>query len=112
MPDLNQCGQCYHAFVLAKDVDQQLRIKKEIEAHRHQMSTTRLRRLVSLLFAGGGQLINGATLRGILFLVLFCSSLVALLGALEVLPVIVTLPDPDVGGVTVVVSITLTLSLA
>jgi hypothetical protein len=101
MPDLRHCGQCHHAFVLNVAIDQQLRIKKEIEAHRHALATGRLRRLVSLLLAGGGQLITGATLRGLLYLTAFCSSLVALLGALDILPAVAALPDASVPGAAV-----------
>ncbi|MBI3178978.1 MAG: hypothetical protein HYZ27_04915, partial [Deltaproteobacteria bacterium] len=86
MPNQDQCGQCYHAFVAKVTVDAQARIHKEIEVHRYQARTAQIRRVISLVFSGTAHLLRGDSLRG---LGLFVLSVVGLLGlgmALDVVP--------------------------
>ncbi len=95
LKDQKQCGQCYHAFVAREGVDPHTRIRKEIEVHRYQARTTRIRRVLSLMIAGTGQLLHGSSLRGLLFLSAFVASVLGLLMALGLIPE----PVPTLAGV-------------
>lgn len=86
MQDQKQCGQCYHAFVAKGTVDPQVRIKKEIEVHRFQARTAQVRRALSLLVAGTGQLLRGSAIRGLIFFTAFVSGILGMLISLEVVP--------------------------
>jgi len=109
LPNLSQCGQCYHAFVTKKGVEPALRIQKEIASHRYQASTQRLTRLFALLMAGAGQLTRGAALRGMFFVALFTSAVVGLLATLGFLPLPVTIGDPALDRITVIAIATVAL---
>ena len=90
MPDKAQCGQCYHAFVAKEALDPQARIHKEIEVHRYEARSTRIRQALSLLVAGTSQLSGGSALKG---LGLFASFMAGGLGVLITLDIIPT-PAP------------------
>jgi len=62
------------------------RIRHEIEVHRHNVRLLRMRRVVALLMAGAGQLMVGRALRGFAFLVVFVTSILMLLVALDIVP--------------------------
>ncbi len=62
------------------------RIRQEIEVHRHNVRLLRMRRVVALLMAGAGQLMVGRALAGFGFLVVFVTSILMLLVALDIVP--------------------------
>ncbi len=86
MKNQKQCGQCYHAFVAKEAVDPQARVQKEIEVHRYQARTARVRRVVSLMLVGAGQMLAGRSLTGFVFLTCFVSCIWAVLLALNIVP--------------------------
>jgi len=102
LPDQTHCGQCHQVFVVKHGVDDQARIRKEIEVHRYQASIARLRFLFSALFAGTGQLAVGRTARGLLLTGSFAYGVVALLGGAGVIHVPHWYPAPGppvLGGI-------------
>jgi hypothetical protein len=70
------------------------RIRHEIEVHRHSVRLLRMRRVLSVFLAGAGQLLVGRALSGLAFLVVFLTSTIMLLIALDILPS----PVPLAGG--------------
>jgi hypothetical protein len=84
--DPSQCGQCYHVFVAPAGVDPQARVQKEIEVHRFQARTARIRRVVSLMFVGSGHMLAGHSLKGLLLLAAFVTCAVGVLWARGVIP--------------------------
>ncbi len=86
VPNQEQCGQCYHAFVAKVTVDAQARIHKEIEVHRYQARTAQVRRVMSLVLAGAAQLLRGDPLRGLGLFALAMMGVFGLATALDVVP--------------------------
>ncbi|MBI5509162.1 MAG: tetratricopeptide repeat protein [Deltaproteobacteria bacterium] len=116
MPDQKQCGQCYHAFVVREGVDPQSRIRKEIEVHRHQARTLRVRQVLSLTLTGTAQLAGGAALRGISLFALFAAGVLGLVLALDLVPTpapvmarALSIPSAVVMGVVVITAFVLGL---
>jgi tetratricopeptide (TPR) repeat protein len=107
LSDQTICGQCYHAFVLKEGVDPQARVKKEIEVHRYQARALRVRRILSLLLVGTGQMLTGRPLVGLAFLITFASSTLGALVAAGVLPT----PSFELGSPSTL-SLVLTIPLA
>lgn len=62
------------------------RIRHEIEVHRHSIRLLRMRRVVSIFIAGAGQLMVGRAISGLLFLVVFTTSILMLLVGLDIVP--------------------------
>ncbi len=65
MPDQAQCGECYSALVSKTNVDPQLRIKKEIEGHRHRARRAGTRHALAVMLAGAAQMSRGAADKGL-----------------------------------------------
>jgi hypothetical protein len=86
MPDQHLCGQCFHSFVSLEGVDPQSRVKKEIEVHRFQARSLRVRRIVSLMIVGAGQLLIGRSLVGVLLLAAFIASVLGAFLAAGIIP--------------------------
>ncbi len=86
MPNAQQCGQCFHAFVERTGVDPQTRIHKEISALRHRARRTRIQQVLSFLCAGAGQMARGAAPLGLGLMLVFLAALAVFLAAIGVLP--------------------------
>jgi hypothetical protein len=86
--------------VTKKNVEPALRIEKEIASHRYQASRSRLTRLFSLLMAGAGHLTKGASVRGIIFMSLFATAAVGLLGTEGILPLPATVGVDQLSRIT------------
>jgi hypothetical protein len=89
MPDQVQCGQCYHVFVAVERVDPRQCIRKEIQVHRYRARQTRIRQVLSVVIAGGGQMVRGAFLAGMLLMLAYCTLVLVLLQAWEVVPQVI-----------------------
>lgn len=73
---MQQCADCIAAFEDQDGRAQHLRIQKEIESHRFYARRLKIQRIVNLFVAGAGQLVGGASMRGLLFVVAFaCAAL-------------------------------------
>ncbi|MEZ4271071.1 MAG: tetratricopeptide repeat protein [Myxococcota bacterium] len=96
--NIRQCGPCYQAFVAVEGVEEQMRITKKIAAHRYQAGALRVRRLLSVFIAGGGQLIRGASFQGIVLMTLFVAGVIGVLSALQLVPSVTAVPDTDSGS--------------
>lgn len=81
-----QCGACFQSFEVSEVADARLRIQKELEAFRYQNRTARLQRLLSVLLAGGGQLLKGSSLKGVFYFTSFILCLLVALTNFDVLP--------------------------
>lgn len=87
LPTHEVCGQCYFAFLAPpKNIDANLKIRKEIEVRRYKTRRDTTRRLLSFVLAGGGHLVAGAPARGALMLLLLAVLLASLLMLVGVVP--------------------------
>lgn len=66
-PDPEVCAQCYHVFQGSSlNMDRSLKARKEDSIRRYRARRNVLRRLLSLIAAGTGHLLVGASIRGVL----------------------------------------------
>lgn len=65
------CTQCIHIYLKRDGVSMDTKRAKLQEVQEFQSSTLRQRKIFSLFFPGSGQLLDGATVRGLLGLLLF-----------------------------------------
>ena len=86
LPDQHHCGQCYHAFVAADDIEAQVKIQKEIEVRRYQARTRRVRGILAVLLVGSPDLLRGESLRGLLSMATAGTLFLLLCGAMGWLP--------------------------
>ena len=86
MPNQEECGQCFHVFIKKDGIDPQARIQKEIDVHRYEARTLRIRQVLSILAIGAAQMLRGATLKGLGFVGLFALAMMALLVAVDIVP--------------------------
>ncbi|MFH1808510.1 MAG: tetratricopeptide repeat protein [Pseudomonadota bacterium] len=106
LPRHDVCAQCFHAFLApAKNIDANLKIRKEIEVRRHKARGDNVRRLLSALLAGSGHLVAGAPVRGVIGVVLFVTivSAIFFLGGVVPMPFAVSAGWPLVRTVVLVV---------
>ncbi len=94
MSDQAQCGQCFHAFIQKTGIEPQVRIQKEIQAHRHRARRARLRQVLSLLVAGAAQMLRGSSLQGVVLMAGYLGSGLVLVTALGYLPELLATGTP------------------
>jgi tetratricopeptide (TPR) repeat protein len=71
------CSQCLHLYVLRDGLEPETKARKLYEVRVHESRTRRLRGFLALLFPGSGQLFRGKTGRGLLWLVVWFTLLIA-----------------------------------
>ena len=65
------CTQCLHLYVLRDGLEPETKGRKLYEVRCHEARSRRLRRLLSLVAPGAGQLLKGKTWRGLLLLLVW-----------------------------------------
>jgi tetratricopeptide (TPR) repeat protein len=84
LPNENLCSQCYHTFVVREGVDQKVRLEKDIQIRRYQARSANMVRVIGIVVAGAGHVLEGRLL-GIGLLLLFVVALVFLCPALGII---------------------------
>jgi len=87
--DRNHCAQCFNAFLVrGARVEAALKIRKDLQVRRYRIRQRLMLRGISVLVAGGGQLLAGMPVRGAVLLWVFS------LGVSTVVLTTLALPDP------------------
>ena len=86
IPNVENCGDCYRAFGAVDASDKQLRIRKEIDAHRHAARAVQVRVTASLLLAGAGHIYKGKIAPGLLLMVVYVWAILTILVAFGLTP--------------------------